>query len=210
MAQGVRGVGGARRSRSTVDRSAGRRRGVGRSTGLCPRTMAQRCRAAALRAAAGSALPLRSRACGGCGVAVGAAIHVAPKPVDQQVLGRCSPAHTVLAIRWLKFPYVARVLVQAAQRAAVGAVAPHRVCPPCVIQARSCFQFGGRSDRQRTLHTASLQRVRRGSAGDKGQHSTGLAVSLVLLVRRGAGTGESKRLVVESPWSQFTSECQRF
>ena len=22
--------------------------------------------------------------------------------------------------------------------------------------------------------------------------------------------GESKRLVVESPWSQFTSECQRF
>jgi hypothetical protein len=24
------------------------------------------------------------------------------------------------------------------------------------------------------------------------------------------GTGESKRLVVESPWSQFTSECQRF
>jgi hypothetical protein len=24
------------------------------------------------------------------------------------------------------------------------------------------------------------------------------------------GPGESKRLVVESPWSQFTSECQRF
>jgi hypothetical protein len=24
------------------------------------------------------------------------------------------------------------------------------------------------------------------------------------------GGGESKRLVVESPWSQFTSECQRF
>jgi hypothetical protein len=26
----------------------------------------------------------------------------------------------------------------------------------------------------------------------------------------GALPGESKRLVVESPWSQFTSECQRF
>jgi hypothetical protein len=26
----------------------------------------------------------------------------------------------------------------------------------------------------------------------------------------GADSGESKRLVVESPWSQFTSECQRF
>jgi hypothetical protein len=25
-----------------------------------------------------------------------------------------------------------------------------------------------------------------------------------------AAFGESKRLVVESPWSQFTSECQRF
>jgi hypothetical protein len=24
------------------------------------------------------------------------------------------------------------------------------------------------------------------------------------------GKGESKRLLVESPWSQFTSECQRF
>jgi hypothetical protein len=26
----------------------------------------------------------------------------------------------------------------------------------------------------------------------------------------GDDVGESKRLVVESPWSQFTSECQRF
>eukprot|EP01047_Picozoa_sp_COSAG01_P009788 COSAG01_NODE_405_length_17466_cov_554.403697_20_plen_76_part_00 len=33
------------------------------------------------------------------------------------------------------------------------------------------------------------------------------------MTRRAAATpprGESKRLVVESPWSQFTSECQRF
>ena len=28
--------------------------------------------------------------------------------------------------------------------------------------------------------------------------------------QRSTAAGESKRLVVESPWSQFTSECQRF
>jgi hypothetical protein len=26
----------------------------------------------------------------------------------------------------------------------------------------------------------------------------------------GSGDGESKMLVVESPWSQFNSKCQRF
>jgi hypothetical protein len=35
-------------------------------------------------------------------------------------------------------------------------------------------------------------------------HEQGTTVSQV------AGDGESKRLVVGSPWSQFTSECQRF
>jgi hypothetical protein len=44
--------------------------------------------------------------------------------------------------------------------------------------------------------------------GDDG--ATAAAAAARQLPPPPAGHGESKRLVVESPWSQFTSECQRF
>eukprot|EP01047_Picozoa_sp_COSAG01_P030145 COSAG01_NODE_2091_length_8453_cov_19.448049_9_plen_153_part_00 len=40
--------------------------------------------------------------------------------------------------------------------------------------------------------------------------SAGLDVSHAVRVYRGTVAGESKSLVVESPWSQFISECPRF
>jgi hypothetical protein len=40
--------------------------------------------------------------------------------------------------------------------------------------------------------------------------TTAAEVAAAAIRRLSSLSGESKRLVVESPWSQFTSECQRF
>jgi hypothetical protein len=40
--------------------------------------------------------------------------------------------------------------------------------------------------------------------------TTAAEVAAAAIRRLNSLSGESKRLVVESPWSQFTSECQRF
>ena len=65
-------------------------------------------------------------------------------------------------------------------------------------------EIAQRFDREALLHIPSYERV--------------IALSVRVLAdtlgaERADGAvidGESKRLVVESPWSQFTSECQRF
>lgn len=59
------------------------------------------------------------------------------------------------------------------------------------------------------FHWLSMERAY-SNGRSPGEHSDAMGYAYLMLQLHELNPGESKRLVNESPWSHFTSECQRF